>query len=258
MTSTDCVVEILNSNDLNKKGTCLIGHKDLIRSIDMSHDGSLLLSCGNDRTCKLWSLRKPNELLYDIGSLNAFKSASSSSLKQTSSSNECKFEFKKEIVAANFFYMDKFILIGNQNKFHLCKYSIDSNKNDVQRYLNKSVFKQVKEMELNAAQSLTCLSTINTFYSCKNPEHTNHLILRFFYFIYENQLDLVITGATDKSIEVFDMNQAKSSLLIRDAHSRLFHQIAQNGSEHNRHSYDLFLTNSVGDGIKLWDLRVAQ
>ena len=67
----------------------------------------------------------------------------------------------------------------------------------------------------------------------------------------------MITGGSDKSIEVFDMNQAKSCLTIPEAHAKNFHQICQNGSEFN-HSYDLFLTCAVGDGIKLWDLRSAQ
>jgi WD40 repeat protein len=65
-------------------------------------------------------------------------------------------------------------------------------------------------------------------------------------------------GGTDKSLEVMDLNKCQSSLIITDAHSRVFHQISQNSTEHNQHSYDLFLTNSIGDGIKLWDLRTAR
>lgn len=54
------------------------------------------------------------------------------------------------------------------------------------------------------------------------------------------------------------MNESKSVLTIHDAHTRPFEQIVQNQSEYNRFSYDLFLTNAVGDGIKLWDLRTAK
>ena len=77
-------------------------------------------------------------------------------------------------------------------------------------------------------------------------------------FIFKFIIDIVLTGGSDKSIEIFDMNQAKSCLFIPDAHTRNFHQIYQNESEHNQSSYDLFLTNAVSDGIKLWDLRIAQ
>ena len=76
--------------------------------------------------------------------------------------------------------------------------------------------------------------------------------------MWEYYIDLVLCGGSDKSIEVFDMNQTKSCLTIHEAHSRPFHQILQNGNQHNQNPYDLFLTNAVADGIKLWDLRSAQ
>jgi hypothetical protein len=63
---------------------------------------------------------------------------------------------------------------------------------------------------------------------------------------------MVFCGGTDKSLEVFDLNKCQSSLIITEAHTRSFHQILQNSSELNQNSYDLFLTNSIGDGIKLW------
>ena len=106
------------------------------------------------------------------------------------------------------------------------------------------------------SQSITCTSTINSFYSCKLMRYLifdNYSIL--FDFLIE---DLMFCGGTDKSLEVMDLNKCKSSLIITDAHSRVFHQISQNSTEHNQHSYDLFLTNSIGDGIKLWDLRTAR
>ena len=68
----------------------------------------------------------------------------------------------------------------------------------------------------------------------------------------------MITGGSDKSVEVFDMNHAKSCLSIPDVHSRNVHQICQNSSQHNANSYDWFLTSAVGDGVKMWDLRSAE
>ncbi len=56
-------------------------------------------------------------------------------------------------------------------------------------------------MNVTFAQSITCLSAINSFYSY-----------------------LVIVGGTDKSIEVFDMNTSQSCLAIHEAHSRVFNQ----------------------------------
>lgn len=42
------------------------GHKEFMKTVDISHDGKYILSTSNDKTCKLWSLKKPNELLFDI------------------------------------------------------------------------------------------------------------------------------------------------------------------------------------------------
>ena len=69
---------------------------------------------------------------------------------------------------------------------------------------------------------------------------------------------MVFCGGSDKSIELFDLNKFQSALIIPDAHSRVLHQICLNASESNQHSYDNFFTASIGDGIKLWDLRIAR
>lgn len=71
-------------------------------------------------------------------------------------------------------------------------------------------------------------------------------------------LDVVITGGSDKSIEIFDMNQTKSVLSIPEAHTRNIHQIFQTGSPYNQSSYDVFLTSAVADGVKMWDMRNAK
>jgi hypothetical protein len=44
-------------------------------------------------------------------------------------------QFKKGISAANFFYMDKFMMIASEKNLLLCKYYIDSDRNDVQRFV---------------------------------------------------------------------------------------------------------------------------
>ena len=69
---------------------------------------------------------------------------------------------------------------------------------------------------------------------------------------------MIICACSDKGIEIFDMNEAKSCLTIHSAHTRQFHQITQNSSDLNKQSYDLFLTNCIGDCIKLWDIRIAK
>lgn len=63
--------------------------------------------------------------------------------------------------------MDKFILMANENKIHLYKYLIDTQKSDIQSYLNNTVCRVIKTIEMSAAQSVVCTSNINSFYSCK-------------------------------------------------------------------------------------------
>ena len=131
--------------------------------------------------------------------------------------------------------MDKFILLANENKLCLFQYYIDNDKSDIQSYISNSMCKCVKTMEMSFAQSITSMSAINSFYSY-----------------------LVFCGGSDRGLEIFDLNKCESSLLISDVHNRPFHQINQNSSEFNQHSYDLFYTNAICDGIKIWDLRTAR
>ena len=67
--SSDNVVQYLNSNHLDKAGAVYNGHCENIRSIDLSHDCTYLLTASDDKTCKLWSLKKPFELIFDLQSL---------------------------------------------------------------------------------------------------------------------------------------------------------------------------------------------
>ena len=65
--------------------------------------------------------------------LNKYISDRQPNIQSLKTSDNKVFEFKKEIATGNFFYLDKFIIIGTENSFLLCKYFIDSNKNDIQR-----------------------------------------------------------------------------------------------------------------------------
>lgn len=215
LSSSDNVVQYVSASNLDKTVAAFSSHTDVIRSVDVSHDGRWLVSAGDDRTCKIWSLKGAHKLMLDVKSADM--------------------QFKKPISAANFFYLDKFLLIGTEKQLLLCKYYIDTSKCDIQTYANDSSCKLVRRFEMTFAQSIACMSVINSFFSY-----------------------VVLCGGTNKSIEVFDLNECKSSLTIHDAHMRPFNQIYQNQSEFNRVSYDLFLTNGVCDGVKVWDLRSAK
>lgn len=68
--SNDNLIQYLPANQLDKLTFSFRNHKEKINTIDISHDCRLLLSASEDRTCKLWSLKKTVEpLLLDISSL---------------------------------------------------------------------------------------------------------------------------------------------------------------------------------------------
>ena len=67
--SADNVIQYLDASSLDKPGPVYNCHKDIVRSVDLSHDCKYLLSTSDDKTCKLWSLKKTNEILIDIKSI---------------------------------------------------------------------------------------------------------------------------------------------------------------------------------------------
>jgi len=71
LASSDNLIQVLASNHLDKPGVVFNGHTEIIRSIDLSHNCKYLISASNDKTCKIWSLNKPNELLLDIKSIKS-------------------------------------------------------------------------------------------------------------------------------------------------------------------------------------------
>ena len=67
--SGDNSIQYISVNNLDKPGLIYNCHKDIIRSIDISHDCKYLLSSSDDKTCKLWSLKNSNDLLIDISTI---------------------------------------------------------------------------------------------------------------------------------------------------------------------------------------------
>ena len=60
--------------------------------------------------------------------------------------------FPSELRHAQFYYLDKFILIASANKLFLYVHFLDATKNDLQRYKTGSRYKLVKEYEVEDVQ----------------------------------------------------------------------------------------------------------
>ncbi|XP_020142902.2 WD repeat-containing protein 27 [Microcebus murinus] len=192
------------------------GHDGAVSSICWSHDRRWLLSAAQDGTLRVWSVRR-KELALFLG----------------------KDMFSKPIQSAQFYYMDGFILLSSGSECHLLKYHIDTCRDEIKRYKQKSWSKPVFRLSMTGGVDVTSLSAVNDFYS-----------------------HVVLTAGRNRTVEVFDLNAGCSAAVIAEAHSRPVHQICQNkGSSfatQQSQAYDLFLTCAVGDGLRLWDLRTLR
>uniref|UniRef100_A0A674KAV6 WD repeat domain 27 n=1 Tax=Terrapene triunguis TaxID=2587831 RepID=A0A674KAV6_9SAUR len=206
---------VFNSN-LTGTPAVFSGHDGAINSVGWSHDKRWLVSASEDRTLRIWSVRNTEPALF-LG----------------------KEMFHKSIRFAQFYYIDTFILLCCGAEFHLLSYYLDTSKDDLKRYKQKSICKSVQKFPMASTVEITSLSAINDFHSY-----------------------IILAAGSNRTLEVFDLNAGCSAAVIPDAHSRSVHQICQNkGSAFSTQpleAYNLFMTTATGDGIKLWDLRTLR
>ncbi|KFP30502.1 WD repeat-containing protein 27, partial [Colius striatus] len=150
-----------------------------------------------------------------------------------------KEKFHKAVRFAQFYFIDTFILLCCGAEFHLLSFYLDTTKDDLKRYRQRSVYKLVQKFSMASTMEITSLSAVNDFYSY-----------------------IVLAAGSNRALEVFDLNAGCSAAVIPEAHTRSIHQICQNkGSSfctQQHEAYNLFMTTAAGDGIKLWDLRTLR
>uniref|UniRef100_A0A8C5EDJ1 WD repeat domain 27 n=1 Tax=Gouania willdenowi TaxID=441366 RepID=A0A8C5EDJ1_GOUWI len=147
--------------------------------------------------------------------------------------------FSKPIRGAQFYYLDKFILLSSGPSLQLYLYHVDDTHDDIKRYQQRSVIKQGRCFQTTSATEITTFSAINDFFSY-----------------------IVLVCGANRSVQVFDINRGKVACEIPDAHTRAVHCIAQNKGSAFSHqapdSSNIFLTSAVTDGVKIWDLRTLR
>ncbi|XP_054349496.1 WD repeat-containing protein 27 isoform X23 [Pongo pygmaeus] len=158
------------------------GHDGAVNAVCWSQDRRWLLSAAQDGTLRVWSARGA-ELALLLG----------------------KDMFSKPIQSAQFYYIDAFILLSSGPEFQLLKYHIDTCKDEIKRYKQKSKSKLICRLSMTGAVDMTSLSAVNDFYS-----------------------HIVLTAGRNRTVEVFDLNAGCSAAVIAEAHSRPVHQICQN------------------------------
>ncbi|GFR02071.1 WD repeat-containing protein 27, partial [Trichonephila clavata] len=202
----------------------ITAHKEKINEAKWSHSKQLLITAGSDKMAKIWDLERQTPLLT-IGVENNL----------TTAKEKHKFVFEDAVQQAQFYYLDHFILAAAGNKLHLFEYAINIQKSGIKSYLNTSSLKLIKKIPLETKR-ITSLAAMNQFFS-----------------------NIVLCTGTSKYIDVLDMTNGKVICHIADTSTRPAHLISLNeGSPYTSQTsfmYDLFLTTSLFDGIKIWDLR---
>lgn len=210
----DCSV-LLCKSSLTGNPTVYTGHDKAVSSVSWSLNRQWWLSSSEDQTLRIWT-HKSQEPAILMGSSN----------------------FSKPIRCAQFYYLDKFVLLASGPSLHLYLYDVDTNRDDIKRYQRHSSVKLAKSLTTSATE-ITALSSINDFLSY-----------------------IVLVCGSDRSIQVLDMNRGTVAAELPNTHSRAVHCITQNkGSMFSTQapdSYNLFLTSAVTDGIKIWDLRTLR
>ncbi|XP_064602272.1 WD repeat-containing protein 27-like isoform X2 [Liolophura sinensis] len=219
---------------LTGKGTAFTGHNGPVSYVHCSHGNHRLVSSSEDRTACLW-VKSQSEPILIIDKVNNNFSAHRESVGVKSWEKENP-SFSKDVRCAQFYYVDKFVLLVSGNSFYLYKYHLDSTREDIKRYLTKSRYKLVKSFQLLQAQTITTLTAVNSFHSY-----------------------VTMAAGSDRSVNIYDLNEGRISRVMTDVHTKHCHVICLNeGSSAVSHPpsvYDLFVTAAMTDSIKLWDIR---
>ncbi|XP_061815017.1 WD repeat-containing protein 27 isoform X1 [Nerophis lumbriciformis] len=207
---------LLYKSSLTGNPAVYTGHDKPVSSVSWSLNRHCWLSASHDQTLRLWT--------HDISEPAVIMG---------------KQMFSKPIKGAQFYYLDKFLLLASGDSLHLYLYHVDVTHDDIKRYEHRSFVKLARCFSTSSGADITDLSAINDFFSY-----------------------IVLACATDRSIQVFDMNKGRVAAEVPDAHSRAIHCITQNKgsmfSTQAPESYNLFLTSAVTDGVKMWDLRTLR
>nr|XP_057914298.1 WD repeat-containing protein 27 [Doryrhamphus excisus] len=207
---------LLYKSSLTGNPAVYTGHDKPVSSVSWSLNRHCWLSASHDQTLRLWTHDIPEPAVV--------------MRKQM---------FSKPIKGAQFYYLDKFLLMASGDSLHLYLYHVDVTHDDIKRYEHRSFVKLAKRFSTSSGADITDLSAINDFFS-----------------------HIVLACASDRSIQVFDMNAGRVAAELPDAHSRAVHCITQNKgsmfSTQAPESYNLFLTSAVTDGVKMWDLRTLR
>ncbi|KAJ3015117.1 WD repeat-containing protein 27 [Thoreauomyces humboldtii] len=215
----------------------LIGHNGPVTSVTWSAlktgpYNQLLLTAAMDGSARLWSVLQAEPLL-EFRYLDAKPKTTLTPKKVVPPTRR---SLHSDILHARFYYKDRFILIPSGSSTHMFTYVLEkSESGSVKPGLNYNSYKLATSFT-TSAQNVTAIACMNTSRS--------HLIL---------------TAASDKSLQVWDVAQGKVVQAIEQAQERAIHCIGIYDYETPpavaAHS---FFTAAVTDSIKGWDMRTGK
>ncbi|XP_063047396.1 WD repeat-containing protein 27 [Engraulis encrasicolus] len=211
----DSSVLLYKSSLMSGSPSVYTGHNKAVRCVCWSHSSGWCLSVSDDHSLHIWNpASKEPTLTMDSDVFGPVR-------------------------AAQFYYLDKFLLLASGSSLQLLLCHLDNSRHDVKRYEQKSFSRLVKRFSTKSGSDITAMSAINDFYSY-----------------------IVLACVADRSIQVLDLNAGRVAMEIPEGHSRPAHHVTQNkGSMYcsqTPDSYNLFITSAITDAVKLWDLRTAR
>nr|CCA16317.1 conserved hypothetical protein [Albugo laibachii Nc14] len=250
----------LPMNKYQGEGNVFLGHNDAVRLVRWSHNNKTLLTTSNDQSACLWAISSDmpsltwNSAFVPVESSGPSTTYGINRLQAASKLQKDRTKRRQDITAAQFFYMDKFVLIAAGNFIRLYQYTLDTRFADSKREnprRKKNAPQAISEMKNRSRKRKVGNWQFPDFHNVKAIACVNGSLLSH---------SIVLSGS-DRSIRVFDVATEQIARMILDAHERGIHTLALPHAScytsHPSNYYDLLLSSSFTSTIHLWDLRTA-
>ena len=267
--SSDCAVTTLKTplSRFKGDGSFYVSHNRAVTAVDFSHERErgveggatkqLVLSSSLDGTARIWkggkvdgaavvfshercssssaglgsSLSRVSNTIGNT-STNAVKAATSTATKRRNR------PYNGQVVDASFYYNDKFVVLGNENRLFLYSYRTESvhEQNDLKRLHSSGSYKVAHHWSFPASKSVTAIRCVNSVLS-----------------------PIVFCASSDRSLHVCDAVSGAVTRSIPGAHDRAIHCIALPQpsvyAQLDQGAYNTFATAAMDNSVLVWDVR---
>ncbi|TYZ68738.1 hypothetical protein PybrP1_009322 [[Pythium] brassicae (nom. inval.)] len=236
------------------EGNVFVGHDSAVKTIRFSQSNQMVVTTAADKSARVWLADSDvaSLTLHGVPPGAGGRKSPSKSFTLSSAAKKSRGSGgaggRLELVDAQFFYMDKFVLSGCGSAVRLHQFELDelfaraqakqAARNDVAVPENRSRKRKVAEWPLAGMQSVTALACVNgSFLS-----------------------SVILAAGSDRSLRILDAAAGGRPLrVISDAHTRAAHSLALPRAScytsHPPNFYDLLLSSAAASATHLWDIR---